>query len=220
MIDEEQKRRWLYELDLNGFIILRNFLPLDFIDQLYEEVHPILLGEIHRLTQGDQSATRGLNRVGLDLLPYANALEGPLEDDRLRRNPVIDELVGAVMPNWRYSSIKAECPLPGSIYMNWHADTDDAFLSKPLRPVRITFNVPLTDINNANAPMEIIPGSHRMHHHNLRSIYSIPQVHALSILLRKGDCMLRDGNALHRGSPNLTDHPRILLGQTYKIIED
>jgi hypothetical protein len=32
--------------------------------------------------------------------------------------------------------------------------------------------------------------------------------------------MLRDGNALHRGTPNLTDTPRILLGQTYKALED
>ena len=28
VIDEEQKKRWLYELNLNGFVILRHFLPV------------------------------------------------------------------------------------------------------------------------------------------------------------------------------------------------
>ena len=33
MIDAEQKSRWLYELSLNGFIILRNFLPLRWMSR-------------------------------------------------------------------------------------------------------------------------------------------------------------------------------------------
>jgi hypothetical protein len=28
--------------------------------------------------------------------------------------------------------------------------------------------------------------------------------------------MLRDGNTLHRGAPNLTDTPRAMLDQTYR----
>ena len=28
---------------------------------------------------------------------------------------------------------------------------------------------------------------------------------------------LRDGNILHRGTPNLTDEPRPMLDQTYKL---
>ncbi len=218
-IDPELKNRWLYELSLSGFIILRNFLPLDLIEALHELVEPILVGEIRRLEDGDPSGTRGAKRICLDLPPYIKFLKGPLDDERFRRNPIIGELADAFLGNWRYGSTKAECPLPGSLYMNWHADTDDAFLEKPLRPIRLTFNVPLLDVNDANGPMEIIPGSHRMHHHHLRQIYSIPQVHSLKILMRKGDCMLRDGNALHRGTPNLTDTPRILLGQTYQALE-
>jgi hypothetical protein len=34
--------------------------------------------------------------------------------------------------------------------------------------------------------------------------------------LRRGDAMLRDGNTLHRGAPNLTDTPRAMLDQTYR----
>jgi hypothetical protein len=32
----------------------------------------------------------------------------------------------------------------------------------------------------------------------------------------RGDALLRDGNGLHRGTPNLTDEPRPMLDQTYK----
>jgi len=29
--------------------------------------------------------------------------------------------------------------------------------------------------------------------------------------------MLRDGNTLHRGAPNLTETPRAMLDQTYRV---
>lgn len=88
-----------------------------------------------------------------------------------------------------------------------------------MRPRQITFNVPLVDLNDANGPLEIVPGSHRMRHVDIRPIYAVAQVHAVKLLLHRGDAVLRDGNALHRGTPNLTGSPRILLDQTYRAIE-
>jgi len=210
---------WLYELRLNGFIVLRNFLPRDFMEALDAQVRPLVMGYAERVAQGDTSIVRGHNRVSIDLEPYAKVLAGPLLDARLRRHPEITEMLDTVMGSWRESSLFAECPLPGSEYMTWHPDTDDAFLSHPLRTERMTFNVPLGDVNDANAPMEIIPGSHRLHHHDVKEIYSIRQVHAVRLLTSTGDCILRDGNALHRGTPNLTSSPRVMLGQTYKLVQ-
>jgi hypothetical protein len=209
----------LYELRLNGFIVLRDFLPRDFIEALKAQVQPLVLGYAERVAQGDTSIVRGRNRVSIDLKPYAKLLAGALEDARLRRHPMVTRLLDTVMGSWREGSLFAECPLPGSEYMTWHPDTDDAFLSRPLRTERMTFNVPLGDVNDSNAPMQIIPGSHRLHHHDVAEIYRIPQVHAVSLLTRTGDCILRDGNALHRGTPNLTAAPRIMLGQTYRLAE-
>src|SRR5207247_1513925 len=93
----DQKADLLYELELNGFVVLRNFLPLDLIDALYEEVTPILEGAVRRLAKGEQSELRGANRICLDLLPYIKVLSGgPLEDPRFRRNPLIEELADSV----------------------------------------------------------------------------------------------------------------------------
>jgi phytanoyl-CoA dioxygenase PhyH len=221
-IDPEKKRLLLYELNLNGFVILRNFLPKELVREMHDQFLPLYRGELARLQAGDTSSLRGRNRMSFDISPYVDRLRGPLDDDRFRRNPFVEELVTAVLGRWRYGVTKAECPFQDADTMAWHPDVpndDEPDPTRPIRPKRLTFNVPLVDINDANGPMEIIPGSHRMHHKGVQDfIDSIPRVYSVKILLEQGDAMLRDGNALHRGTPNLTDRPRILLDQTYRIL--
>jgi ectoine hydroxylase-related dioxygenase (phytanoyl-CoA dioxygenase family) len=126
----------------------------------------------------------------------------------------------AVLGRWRHGVTKAECPLRDAEVMAWHADLsveETGPRERPPRPRRLTFNVALTDMDGANGPMEVIPGSHRMHHdQTARWIGEIENIPAVSLLLRAGDCLLRDGNLLHRGTTNLTGRPRILLDQTYR----
>src|SRR5437867_10994045 len=104
--------------------------------------------------------------------------------------------------------------------MPWHADTSGPVLSKPLRTTRVSLNGPLVDVTASNGPIEIRPGSHRMRHVNIRPIYGISRIFSEKLILKRGDCLLRDGNALHRGTPNVTDRPRILLDQTYRALEN
>jgi Phytanoyl-CoA dioxygenase (PhyH) len=222
-IDPDQKALWLYELRLNGFVILRNFLPRDLIEAMHEQFRPIFGGERARLEQGDTSSLRGRNRMSFDIRPYVDRLKGPLDDDRFRRNPVIEEMVTEVLGTWRYGVTKAECPFKDSDLMAWHPDVPNdrpRDPADPVRPVRLTFNVPLVEVIDANGPMEVIPGSHRMHHFGCQNfLYRIAGLYPVKILLGRGDAMLRDGNLLHRGTTNLTDEPRILLDQTYRALE-
>jgi len=222
-IDPSRKAEWLYEFELNGFIIFPGFLPLDFVEAMFEQFQPILRGEVARMQAGDNSSLRGRNRLSFDIAHYVDRLKGPLDDDRFRRNPVIEGVVTAVVGRWRYGVTKAECPLLDTETMGWHPDVpNDApgDPARPVRPVRLTFNVPLVDVHDSNGPMEIVPGSHRMNHHGTYELLArVPQLHPVRLLLRRGDAMLRDGNALHRGTANLTDRPRILLDQTYRALE-
>lgn len=223
-INPRQKELWLFELNLNGFIILRDFLPRVFVEELHDQVRPLLNGEVNRMMEGDSTRLRGSHRLSFDLRQYAQYLKGPLDDDRYRRNPVVEEIVDSALGRWRYGVAKVECPLKNSDTMAWHPDVPNDTSrdpSRPPRPVRLTFNIPLVDINDSNGPMEVIPGSHRMHHHGAQNcIYDLPRLHTVKLLLRRGDAVVRDGNILHRGTPNLTDEPRILLDQTYRAIEE
>jgi hypothetical protein len=222
-IDPEQKALWLYELSLNGFLLLPRFLPADLIQAMHEQFRPIYEAEVERARRGDVTNLRGRNRLSVDLAPYIRHLGGPLDDDRFRRNPIVEELAGAVLGRWRHGVTKAECPFEDSCLMAWHPDlsleeTGDP--DGPPRSTRLTFNVALTDVNDANGPMEVIPGSHRMHHHQTaRLLPLLPEIHPVKILMRRGDCLLRNGNLLHRGTTNLSGRPRILLDQTYRALD-
>ena len=41
-IEARQKALWLYELKLNGFVILRNFLALELVQTMHDQFRPIL----------------------------------------------------------------------------------------------------------------------------------------------------------------------------------
>jgi len=49
-------------------------------------------------------------------------------------------------------------------------------------------------------------------------VSEIANVYPHRLRLHPGDAVLRDGNLLHRGTPNLTDRVRPMLDQTYKKI--
>jgi len=124
-----------------------------------------------------------------DIRPYVDHLKGPLDDDRFRRNPVIEELASEVLGRWRYGVTKVECPLKDAGMMPWHPDVPNdqpRGRLEPVRSTRLTFNVPLVDVTDSNGPMEVIPGSHRMHHYGAHDyIYGIPKIHSVKVLLNR-----------------------------------
>ena len=223
-IDETQKAVWLKELQLNGFVILRNFLPVDFVVELHDQLLPLLKGEYTKAVAGGFERGRAPGRLAIDLERYAELLGGPLADERYRRNPLIEELVDAVLGagGWRRGWSLVEAVWKGSAFMSWHSDqtleeTPDP--DGPHEPVRLTYNIPLIDTTWAVGATEFLPGSHTQPRSFLnQTFHDVAQVYPVRPLLRRGDAMLRDGNGLHRGTPNLTDDPRPMLDQTYKKV--
>jgi hypothetical protein len=178
-IEPGEKARLLYELSLNGYVLLPAFLPPELIAAMWAQLEPIYHAEIGRAARGESMSLRGKNRLSVDL-----------RDAEM---------------------------------MAWHADLaveETGPRDRAPRPRRLTFNVALTAMNEGNGPMEVIPGSHRMHHdQTARWIGVIETVNSVTMRMRPGDCLLRDGNLLHRGTTNATGRPRILLDQTYRAVD-
>jgi ectoine hydroxylase-related dioxygenase (phytanoyl-CoA dioxygenase family) len=104
--------------------------------------------------------------------------------------------------------------------MDWHSDIPLEGAAEPdaaCRPSRVTYNIPLVDFNWANGAMELLPGTHHLPRSYLaQSIFDVENLYPVCLRMNRGDALLRDGNGLHRGTPNLTDEPRPMLDQTYK----
>lgn len=217
---------WLREFQLNGFIVLPNLLPLDFVQSLRARIMPFVeMQHEATLATQSQSGLRAEGRLSLDIAAYSAAAGGVLLDPRFRSHPLIEELVEAILgPQgaWGRGWTRIECAFPGCDYMSWHSDQtldDTPDPSLPNLPRRLTFNIPLMEFTWANGAMEVVPGSHHLPRACHSSAYAeVPRLYPVSLRLRLGDAILRDGNMLHRGTPNLTTEPRAMLDQTYKLL--
>ena len=223
-LDPVRKRLWLKELRLNGFAILRGFLPVDFVEALAAQMEPILRGEHDRDVRGDANTMRGSNRLSFDVVRYADLLAGPLADPRFRRNPEVEEMVEEILgprAQWGYGWSRVEAAWQGSDYMAWHSDQVLDETPDPLAPnrtVRVTFNIPITPFTWANGATEFVPGAHLQPRAFLaEDILDVANVYTAKPQMALGDCILRDGICLHRGAPNLTTSVRAMLDQTYRL---
>lgn len=222
-IGPRQKELWLREFHLNGFLVLRNFLPVDLVSEMFDELEPLLESEHAKAEADGYSKGRSKGRLSLHVAPYADMLEGALTDPRYRSNPVIEELVDAILGAgcWKPGWTVVEAVWKGAEFMGWHSDQkieDTPDIDAPHETIRVTYNIPLVDFTWANGATEFIPGSHRLprRFHDSADTLAIPHIYPALVQLERGDAILRDGNALHRGTPNLTDRVRPMLDQTYK----
>ncbi len=219
-IEPTQKENWLKEFSLNGFVVFRNFLPLEFVDALAAELAPLLEAEYAKACKDGFASGRNVGRLALHLEQYAQLLGGALADDRYQRNPVIEELVDAVLGEgcWKRGWTNVEANWKGSNFMGWHSDQKPEDTPDPDGPhevIRVTFNIPLVDFTWQTGAMEMLPGSHHLPR-SFGAVDGVDNIYPYLLRLNRGDAIFRDGNILHRGTPNLGDRVRPMLDQTYK----
>jgi len=224
-IDPRQKQLWLREFQLNGFVVLRNFLPADLVESMHDELLPLLEAEHAKAVADGYEKGRSPGRLSLHIAKYADMFRGALCDARYRENPIIEELVETLLGpgRWKRGWTVVEACWRGAGFMGWHSDQkidDTPDLEAPHETIRVTFNIPLVDFTWSNGSTEFIPGSHRLPRsfHDTTDLLQVPNIYPVLLQLKRGDAVLRDGNALHRGTPNLTDAVRPMLDQTYKKV--
>lgn len=218
-IDPKQKRLWIREFELNGFVVLRGFLPLDLVEGMHEQLAPLLKTKYQNAVADGWGEGRSVCRLALHLEQYAELPIGPLSDPRFSKNPVIEELIDALLGEgqWKRGWTNVETCWRGSQYMGWHSDQTPQHTENPdhaNETIRVTFNIPLVDFTARNGAMEVLPATHRTPR-NWGAVDDLTNIYPHRLRLDRGDAVLRDGNMFHRGTPNLDSAPRPMLDQTY-----
>ena len=115
-----------------------------------------------------------------------------------------------------------DVPLFGSDYQTVHVDYQrPLFFEMPdlnLPPYMMVVSFGLTKIIQENGVIELAPGTHKMPRREAIDAVENSKIKMLPISLNIGDVLIRHPWALHRGTPNKTDEPRLLL--TIRYVRD
>ncbi|XP_065193236.1 uncharacterized protein LOC135824429 [Sycon ciliatum] len=194
----------------DGFTVLRNFIPVSKIDAMSRAILPLLH---KRIELGE--AERGANRWYV-----TPPFRAPFADETIFSDPgllsIVEGLVGKdpVLCQWA-----SDTPMNGSEYQEIHRDTAPLFegdLDWNAEPpmYQLGVNFPLCDVlSMEKGPLEVIRGTHRMTLEDSERMKADGSaLKALEpVFMRKGDLMVRDVRGLHRGTPNNTDEPRVMI---------
>jgi hypothetical protein len=188
------------EVRERGFCMLRNHFAPTLIEACRQAFWPRLLAYIN----GGHEPNRGPHRhfIAMPFEPPIFARQFFFDDGLLRivRGLMDDQVVA---DQWG-----CDVPLRGSEYQGAHAD-----YQRPLYAVVVSFG--LVRIAREHGPIEIAPGTHRMPRTDALRAVEAGEIGMQAIPLEIGDVLIRHPWALHRGTPNTTDLPRVLVTLRY-----
>ncbi len=207
------------EFKINGFVVLENFIPTDILDLIYEAWLPIRDREIER--QGDDP-NRGTNRYAI-LIPY----ERPFVDPVIFEHPTLVKLFENVLgEDYVCQNYNSNTPFPGSVYQKWHRDVPLIFPGLMTPTISVAIRIPLVDTTEENGSIEVLPSSHfiadeevcykeiderrgKWFDHVLgEGPNRIGRYYPIRLNVKRGTIWLYDPRLFHRGTPNVSDHPR------------
>lgn len=224
-------------LHTRGYVILRNAIPESLISELrssYGETYDRYLAEHDEgsgITWFDEAPGAGhgavWERAGrFRIFPR---VQGPFADRYVLRNPFVDPLIGAMLGKDYYCKfLSSDTCVRGSTLQAPHRDID--FYDRD-KPFGYLVNTPLVPSGMHNGPIEVWPGgshlwrSEQFARFNLQPFVQDgenPEIEHLAgylpskkITLLPGEVLIRDPGMWHRGTPNPTDEPRIMLTSGY-----
>jgi ectoine hydroxylase-related dioxygenase (phytanoyl-CoA dioxygenase family) len=119
--------------------------------------------------------------------------------------------------------INANTILPCTEAQHLHRDHGNLLkeADRSHRPAFVSVHIPLVDMDERNGSTEVWPGTHRLAHEGpvptdeaqlaARAAVCPP----VQVTCPAGGIILRDGRAWHRGMPNASDRPRIMISMIY-----
>ncbi|MGE0621393.1 MAG: phytanoyl-CoA dioxygenase family protein [Pseudomonadales bacterium] len=135
------------------------------------------------------------------------------------RGPQIPLAVEVLGPDVCFTHQQFVSKAPGagdSTDVPWHQDSGYGRLEPP---TDLTFWIALTDTDESNGCLRVLPGSHRsgLQTHGQRGRLMAAQVSdpGVAVPMKRGDALLFSGHLLHRSLPNRSTAPRHALYLRY-----
>jgi ectoine hydroxylase-related dioxygenase (phytanoyl-CoA dioxygenase family) len=205
-ITPEEARARADEVRRTSATILRGLFPVETIDRWNEAFQPLLQAAIARERD---DPNRGAHRYYVTL-PFHEPWADPAIIDNDAIMAIVEDLVGA---DGVMQQLATDTPLKGSEYQDLHRDTQLLFPETGVEtpPYQLAVNFPLVDVTPDRGPMEMAPATHMLpKDEGMRRIES-GEIPLQTVLMNRGDVMIRDVRHIHRGTPNPSDTPRPMV---------
>ena len=228
----DRLRAVILRLHALGHVVLRNALPTALVDSAREALGRILR-DCMESRQGDawyqvsrrEQAVFWERGARWRIFPK---LRSPFSDVRLLANPLVLESLVALLDDPVCRFVSSDTCLRGSTRQAPHRELGAAGAASP---AAYFLNVPLTSCRPDSGPLEIWSGGTHFWRAELLARQGLSDdvqdgenaameafaagLPSRRVLLEPGDILIRDAGALHRGTPNLTDEPRMMLTICY-----
>lgn len=210
---------YLETIDQDGVVIIKRKVPAEHIQILIDEIAKIRKVVMTKISHMDRPlkthsdiAERQLNR-----LDYRCGFTADVFQEIAK--PII-RLVKEISPTIDFRHYWGAIPsLGGSGPTDMHRDvypilntSERNDLDLPdinLPPYYLTVFIPLAEITRENGPTEFIKGSHK------KKIVDEASAEIYSPTLSPGDIIIFDGRTLHQGTPNKTQHEKLIAYITF-----
>jgi Phytanoyl-CoA dioxygenase (PhyH) len=204
----EQHRQSFAE---NGFTIIRDVVPRDALSQLQARI----VEEFERVKKDGRLFAGGGTMTGhLNCFPGA---QSRFAYEALEKRGIIDFIRTIAPQSVRPPNVGCNLNLPGSIKQHYHVD-------RPFTFEFIIANVAAVDTEIANGAIDVLPGTHRQFYPYWKFALGRTWRRTTRLPLKQGDVLVRSSNLWHRGMPNLTTKPRLMLAFTWEdggsVLED
>ncbi len=218
-------------LECSGLVVLRGALPPELVDRMKQQ-YDAIVDDCRASLAGKSLAELPWRSDGGTVFWIVNArlrafirLKDAFADPRVVANPFASAVMDNVLGRGFYcNSISSDTCLQGS---TWQAPHRDIGFQPPGRPSGTIVNIALMHCGLHNGPLEVWPGGSHLWRAESFSRYGLQpfdqdkpnpamerfaaQLPSLRLDLRPGDVLLRDPAMLHRGTPNTTPEPRVML---------
>ena len=208
MWNNKEAKEYAAEVKQDGYTILRDFIPIDVINNMAESFQPLLDKRIQ-----SSPPDRGPGRYYITV-PFIE----PFANETIFGHPILISILEDIVgKDFVMCQLASDTPVNGSQYQTIHRDAEGLFFDHSgdyaeTPAYQLAVNFPLCDIETADiGPLEISKNTHLLNSHEQDELISAEAVKLDALMMKKGDVLIRDVRCLHRGTPNLTTQPRPMM---------